>query len=347
MLLAFITGVNGQDGSFLSELLLEKGYFVYGIIRRTSMVNTRRIDHLAGNDHFATMYGDVSDMSNLLHLLQTIQKKHPGYQRLEIYHLAAQSHVKVSFEEPIYTTDVNALGTLHLLECIRLLDCPRIRFYQASTSELYGKVQEVPQTEKTPFYPRSPYAIAKLCGYWLVKNYRESYGIYASNGILFNHESTRRGETFITRKITMGIGKILRGEEECLQVGNLHAKRDWGHAKDYVRGMWLILQHPSPDDFVLATGECHSVREFIEKAFALRNMDIVWDEQDRGIDRRTGRVLVRISERYFRPAEVDLLMGDASKACQLLGWQPTISFDDLVREMVDHDCPKREEEENN
>jgi len=339
--LALISGVNGQDGSYLAELLLEKGYYVYGILRRTSLINTKRIDHLYKDPRFKTVYGDVTDLANLQMTLRRLTEEHPGCEKCEIYNLAAQSHVRVSFDEPIYTAHVDALGTLNVLEAIRVLGLEkRVRFYQASTSELYGLVQEVPQRETTPFYPRSPYGVAKLYGFWIVKHYREAYGIHASNGILFNHESERRGETFLTRKVTIGIGKIMRGEEDCLCLGNLDAKRDFGHAKDYVEGMWRMLQQETPDDYVLATGECHSIREFVVKAFHEVGIDLVWEGEgltEVGKDIKTERVYVRISEKYFRPTEVDLLLGDSSKAKKILGWESKMSFDDIIKEMVQHD----------
>jgi GDPmannose 4,6-dehydratase len=338
-----ITGITGQDGSYLAELLLEKNYYVWGVIRRSSDINTNRIDHLYGNKRLVLRYGDLSDSANLLHILADIKDTYPGISRLEIYNLGAMSHVKVSFEMPEYTANIDGTGTLRLLEAVRANRLEKItRFYQASTSEMFGKVQEVPQTETTPFYPRSPYGVAKLYAYWITKNYREAYGMFCCNGVLFNHESPRRGPTFVTRKITRGLGMILRGERDKLIMGNLDAKRDWGHAKSFVYGMWLILQSDRPDDYVLATSEYHTVREFIEKAFALRGFDIKWrgagiDEV--GYDGKTGRELIAVSEKYFRPAEVDELLGDASKAKRELGWQDTISFDQLVKEMVDSDCP--------
>jgi len=345
--LALISGATGQDASYLAEFLLDKGYFVYGIIRRTSLINTKRIDHLYKNKQFKTMYGDVTDLSNILCIMKTMIKDHQDYTKFEIYNLAAQSHVKVSFDEPIYTAHVDGLGTINMLEAIRTLNLEQsARFYQASTSELYGKVQEVPQKETTPFYPRSPYGVAKLYGFWIVKNYREAYDIHASNGILFNHTGPRRGETFITRKVTIAIGKIMRGEEECFNIGNLDAKRDWGHAKDYVEGMWLMLQQEKPDDYVLATGKCHSVREFIEKSFREVNIDLIWEGQginEIGRDKMTGKIFVRVSEKYFRPTEVDLLIGDASKAKNILGWIPQITFEELIKEMVQHDLNNTEQ----
>jgi GDPmannose 4,6-dehydratase len=333
---ALITGVTGQDGSYLAELLLGKGYIVHGVKRRSSSFNTGRIDHLYTNPHdrssrFLLHYGDLTDATNLIRLIQEVQPT-------EIYNLGAQSHVQVSFETPEYTANADAIGTLRLLEAIRILRLERsVRFYQASTSELFGKVQEVPQKETTPFYPRSPYGAAKLYAYWITVNYREAYGFHASNGILFNHESPVRGETFVTRKVTRAVAAIQQGLEETLYVGNLDARRDWGHARDYVEGMWLMMQQPEPDDYVLATGEMHTVREFIERAFAVVGRRIEWrgkgtDEQ--GVDARTGNALVRVDPRYFRPTEVDLLVGDPTKAREKLGWKHTTSFDDLVSEMV-------------
>ena len=337
-----ITGITGQDGSYLAELLLEKEYFVWGLIRRASSINTKRIDHLYTNQNLVLRYGDMTDSSNLLHVLSEIKNTYPDLERLEIYNLAAMSHVKVSFELPEYTGNVDALGTLRLLEAIRSSGIQeKIRFYQASTSELYGKVQEEPQSETTPFYPRSPYGVAKLYAYWIVKNYRESYGMFACNGILFNHGSPRRGPTFVTRKITRGLGMILSGERDKLQMGNIDSLRDWGHAKDYVKGMWMMLQVDEPDDFVLSTGEFHTVREFIEKAFALRGFQIAWRGEgvdEVGYDMNTGRELIVINERYFRPAEVDRLLGDSSKARNVLGWTSETSFEELIQDMVDNDC---------
>lgn len=338
----FITGITGQDGSYLTELLLEKGYFVWGLIRRSSSINTKRIDHLFHNEKLILKYGDLSDSSNLIHILNNIKNTYEDLEVLEIYNFAAMSHVKVSFEMPEYTGNIDGLGTLRILEAIRTTNMvDKVKFYQASTSELYGKVQEVPQTEKTPFYPRSPYAVAKLYGYWITKNYREAYNLFTCNGILFNHESPRRGETFITRKITRGINMILTGERDRLVVGNLDAKRDWGHAKDYVYGAWLMLQHNKPDDYVLSTNEFHSVREFIEKAFKLCGFDIKWKGRgldEIGYDEKTGRELIFVSERYFRPTEVDELLGDSSKAQKILDWKHKIKFDDLIKEMIESDC---------
>ncbi|GGG44255.1 GDP-mannose 4,6-dehydratase [Chelatococcus composti] len=336
---ALITGVTGQDGAYLAELLLAKGYRVWGVKRRSSSFNTARVDHLyqdvhEGDPKFRMVYGDMTDSTNLIRIVQEIQPD-------EIYNLAAQSHVQVSFETPEYTANADALGTLRLLEAIRLLKLEgKTRFYQASTSELYGKVQETPQRETTPFYPRSPYAAAKLYAYWITVNYREAYGIHASNGILFNHESPIRGETFVTRKITRAVAAIECGLQEALYLGNLDAKRDWGHARDYVEGMWRILQQDKPDDYVLATGETHSVREFVELAFAEVGRTIVWQGQgvdEVGIDKASGKTLVRIDPRYFRPTEVDLLLGDPTKAREKLGWRHRTSFRELVKEMVESD----------
>ena len=338
--IAFITGITGQDGSYLSELLLEKGYVVYGIIRRTSLINTKRIDHLYKNSRFQVKYGDLTDACGLQRVLIEITNRHPDMDRLEVYNLAAQSHVKVSFELPEYTGNVNALGTLRILDAVRTLNLGnRVRIYQASTSELYGKVQERPQNEKTPFYPMSPYGIAKLYGFWITKNYRESYDMFACNGILFNHEGPRRGETFVTRKITRGIGKIIRGEEQFLVMGNLNAYRDWGDARDYVRGMWMMLQAQTPDDYVLATGKMKSVREFIEYCFSLYNYTITWSGNyvdEIGCDQH-GIIRVKVSDKYFRPAEVIELCGDASKAKCELGWEPEISWTQMVQDMMNVD----------
>jgi GDPmannose 4,6-dehydratase len=342
MKIAFITGITGQDGSYLAELLLEKGYIIHGLIRRSSLINTTRIDHIFENKNLKLHYGDMTDASCLTNCLATIKSNYPDMECLEIYNLAAQSHVKVSFEMPEYTADTDGFGTLKLLEAIRSNKLENItRFYQASTSELYGKVVEVPQTEKTPFYPRSPYGVAKLYAHWITKNYRESYDMFSCSGLLFNHESSRRAHNFVTRKITLGLGKIVRGEADKLVLGNLDAKRDWGHSKDYVYGMWLILQNDKPEDFVLSTNEFHSVREFVEKAFALRGFDIAWKGtgiDEIGYDKNTGRELIFVSEKYFRPAEVEELLGDSTKARTELGWVPKISFDELVKEMVDNDC---------
>ena len=343
---AFITGITGQDGSYLAEFLLEKGYKVHGLIRRSSLINTERIEHIYSHHNLQLHYGDMTDSSCLIMCLAKIKALYFGSGSgsiLEIYNLAAQSHVKVSFEMPEYTADTDGFGTLKLLEAIRSNGLESItRFYQASTSELYGKVQETPQTETTPFYPRSPYGVAKLYGYWIVKNYREAYGMYACNGILFNHESERRGHNFVTRKVTLGLGKILRGETDRLTMGNIDSLRDWGHAADYVEGMWRILQHDTPEDFVLATGEMHTVREFIEKAFELGGFQIAWKGEgvdENGYDTITGRELIFIDAKYFRPTEVELLLGDATKANTLLGWEPKIRFDELVKRMVNSDAP--------
>ncbi|SFU20209.1 GDP-mannose 4,6-dehydratase [Mesorhizobium sp. YR577] len=336
---ALITGVTGQDGAYLARLLLDKGYIVHGVKRRSSSFNTERIDGIYVDPHetgtrFFLHYGDLTDSTNLIRLVQETRPT-------EIYNLAAQSHVQVSFETPEYTGNADALGTLRLLEAIRILGMEKtVRFYQASTSELYGKVQEVPQSETTPFYPRSPYAAAKLYAYWIAVNYREAYGIFASNGILFNHEGPTRGETFVTRKITRAVAGIQNGLQETLYLGNLDAKRDWGHARDYVEGMWRVLQHDEPDDFVLATGETHAVREFVELAFAEVGRTIEWNGtgvDEVGRDKASGQVVVRIDPRYFRPTEVDLLIGDPSKAKAKLGWQHTTSFRQLVSEMVASD----------
>jgi len=336
---ALVAGVTGQDGTYLAELLLGKGYEVHGLKRRSSSFNTGRIDHLIRDphdpdSHFHLHYGDMTDATNLIRLMQSIQPT-------EIYNLAAQSHVKVSFETPEYTANVDGLGTLRLLEAIRILGLDKTtRFYQASTSELYGKVQEIPQRETTPFYPRSPYAVAKIYAYWIVLNYREAHGLHASNGILFNHESPLRGETFVTRKVTRAAAAIHHGFQEKLYVGNLDAERDWGHARDYVEGMWRILQQPEPDDYVLATGEKHSVRELIEVAFKHVGRSIEWSGSgvdEVGRDMASGAVLVEIDPRYFRPTEVDLLIGDPSKAREKLDWQHTTRFEDLIKEMVASD----------
>ena len=339
---AFITGITGQDGSYLTELLLEKNYIVHGLIRRSSTINTSRIDHLINNPNLKLHYGDLTDGSCLFMCLSNIKTLYPDMYKLEIYNLAAQSHVKVSFEMPEYTADSDAFGTLKLLEAIRANNLEsKCRFYQASTSELYGLVQEVPQKETTPFYPRSPYGVAKLYAYWIVKNYREAYNMFACNGILFNHESERRGHNFVTRKITLGLGKILRGEEDKLVMGNINSLRDWGHAKDYVEGMWRILQHEHPDDYVLATGNMYSVREFIEKSFALKGFNIKWKGEgvkEIGYDENTGRELIFINEKYFRPTEVEKLLGDSTKAREVLKWEPNIDFNQLVRLMVESDC---------
>jgi GDPmannose 4,6-dehydratase len=339
---AVVTGITGQDGSYLAELLLEKGYTVWGLIRRASDINTHRIEHLYNNKNLIIKYGDMTDGTNLLNILYNIKTSYPDLERLEVYNLAAMSHVKVSFEMPEYTAEADGVGVLKFLEAIRSSGLENItRFYQASTSELFGLVQEVPQKETTPFYPRSPYGVAKLYGYWITKNYRESYNMFACNGILFNHESPRRGPTFVTRKITRGLNMILKGERNTLVMGNIDAKRDWGHAKDYVEGMWRILQADVPQDYVLSTNEFHSVREFIEKAFALKGFEILWKGSgidEIGYDKNTGKELIFISETYFRPAEVEELLGDSTKARTELGWKPEYTFDGLVKEMVESDC---------
>lgn len=338
----FITGITGQDGSYLAELLLEKGYKVHGLIRRSSNINTQRIEHIFSNSNLKLHYGDLTDGASLYKILNDISIMYPEMTRLEVYNLAAQSHVKVSFEMPEYTADTDGFGTLKLLEAIINNNLGnKTRFYQASTSELYGKVQEIPQKETTPFYPRSPYGVAKLYGFWIVKNYRESYKLHASNGILFNHEGPRRGHNFVTRKITLGLSKILRGETDRLVMGNIESLRDWGYAKDYVVGMWMMLQQNEPDDYVLATGEMHTVKEFIEKAFGMRGFDIKWKGEgvnEIGYDSKTSKELIFIDPKYFRPAEVELLLGDPTKANNILGWKATTSFDELVKIMVDNDC---------
>ena len=335
---ALITGVTGQDGSYLAELLLAKGYEVHGLKRRASSFNTARVDHLYQDPHesevrFRLHYGDLTDSTNLIRLVQEIQPD-------EIYNLAAQSHVAVSFETPEYTANADAVGTLRLLEALRILGLDGTRFYQASTSELYGKVQEVPQSETTPFYPRSPYGVAKLYAYWITVNYREAYGLFATNGVLFNHESPRRGETFVTRKITRAVADIALGRDRPLFLGNLDAQRDWGHARDYVEGMWRIMQHETPDDWVLATGRMTTVRRFAELAFAAAGIEVAWEgETEDEVGRRTdtGEVVVRIDPRYYRPTEVEQLLSDASKAERELGWTPTVSVEDLAAEMVTAD----------
>ncbi|HLU85529.1 MAG TPA: GDP-mannose 4,6-dehydratase [Vicingaceae bacterium] len=336
---ALITGVTGQDGAYLAELLLGKGYEVHGIKRRSSLFNTNRIDHLykdlhEDNVNFILHYGDMTDSTNIIKIIQDVQPD-------EIYNLAAQSHVKVSFETPEYTANSDAVGALRILEAIRILKLEKkTKFYQASTSELYGKVQEVPQTETTPFYPRSPYAVAKLYAFWITKNYREAYGMYACNGILFNHESPIRGETFVTRKITRGVARIKLGMQKKIYLGNIDAKRDWGHAKDYVEGMWLMLQQETPEDYVLATGETTSVRDFVSMAFKEVGITVNWEGEgvnEKGRDASTGEILVEIDPNYFRPTEVDLLIGDASKANKNLGWKPKHNLQDLVKDMIQSD----------
>jgi len=340
---ALITGVTGQDGAYLAAFLLAKGYEVHGIKRRTSLFNTARIDHIyedphLPSPHFFLHYGDMTDSTSLIHIVQKVQPD-------EIYNLAAQSHVQVSFEEPEYTANSDALGVLRLLEAIRILGMEKkTRFYQASTSELYGLVQDIPQRETTPFYPRSPYAVAKLYGYWIVVNYREAYGMYACNGILFNHESPMRGETFVTRKITRGLARIKVGLQSELYLGNLDAKRDWGHARDYIEMQWLMLQQEKPQDYVIATGEQHSVREFVQRCAKLLGFDLTWSgsgADEKAVD-KAGNVIVAVDRRYFRPTEVETLLGDASKAKRELGWTPRISFDELVREMVESDLKAAE-----
>ena len=339
---ALITGVTGQDGAYLAEFLLDRGYTVHGIKRRASSFNTQRVDHLytdphEGHPRFLLHYGDVTDSTNVIRLIQETQPD-------EIYHLAAQSHVHVSFESPEYTANADAIGTLRLLEALRILDMiDKVRFYNAATSELYGLIQETPQTEKTPFYPRSPYACAKLYSYWITINYREAYGVHGSNGILFNHESPIRGETFVTRKITMAAARIKLGLQDKLYLGNLNAKRDWGYAKDYIEAMWLILQQDKPDDFVIATGETHSVREFCDETFKELGITLEWQGSgvdEKGLDAETGRVLIEVDPKYFRPTDVELLIGDASRAREKLGWEPRVTFKELVRIMARADFEK-------
>lgn len=344
---ALITGVTGQDGAYLAEFLLQKGYIVHGIKRRASLFNTDRVDHLYKDPHetdvrFKLHYGDLTDATNLIRIIQEVQPD-------EIYNLAAQSHVMVSFETPEYTANADALGTLRMLEAIRILGlAKKTRFYQAATSELYGKAREVPQNESTPFYPRSPYGVAKLYSYWITVNYREAYDFYACNGILFNHESPVRGETFVTRKITRAVARIKLGLQDKLYLGNLNSRRDWGHAKDYIEAQWLILQQDTPDDYVIATGEQHSVREFVELAFHEAGVDIHWKGEgtdEKGFDNATGKVIVEVDRRYFRPAEVDTLLGDASKARQKLGWTPKVTFAELISEMVREDLKEAEKDQ--
>ena len=329
---AFITGITGQDGSFLTEFLLDKGYEVHGIIRRASVFNTERIEHVMGHPQLHLHHGDLADSANLNKLLGEIKPD-------EIYNLGAQSHVKVSFEVPEYTAQVDAVGTLRLLDAM-LNQCPQARFYQASTSELYGLVQEIPQKETTPFYPRSPYGVAKLYGYWIVKNFRESYDFFACNGILFNHESERRGKTFVTRKITTIMSEIAVGLTDVLRLGNLDAQRDWGYAKEYVEAMWLMLQQEKPEDFVVATGKMYSVRQFVEKAAAHVGYEIAWEgegDQEKGYDKKSGKLIVAVDPKYYRPAEVELLIGDATKAKEHLGWEAKVDLDQLVEIMMEHD----------
>lgn len=337
---ALITGITGQDGSYLAELLLEKGYEVHGIIRRSSSFNTGRINHIYQDPHekearLFLHFGDITDSTNISRLLEKIQPD-------EIYNLAAQSHVKVSFQIPEYTAETAALGALRILDAIKE-DNLKTKFYQASSSEMFGKVQETPQNEKTPFYPRSPYGVAKLYAHWITKNYRESYDLFAVSGILFNHESPRRGSTFVTKKITEALVKIKEGKQETLHLGNLEARRDWGYAKDYVYGMWLMLQQEHPDDYVLATGETHSVRDFVEEASKILGMDIVWEGTglyEKGIDKNTGKTIIEIDPKYFRPAEVELLLGDATKAKEKLGWEPKVRFKELVKIMMEAELAK-------
>ena len=328
MKVALITGITGQDGSYLAELLLQKGYKVHGIVRRASLINTDRIDHIY--DSITLHYGDLTDSTNLVRIIKKVKPD-------EIYNLGAQSHVKVSFEMPEYTADVDGMGTLRVLEAVRLLGMEdRVRIYQASTSELYGLVQETPQRETTPFYPRSPYGCAKIYGYWITKNYREAYGMYACTGILFNHESPRRGETFVTRKITRGLKAISEGKQKVLYLGNLDARRDWGHAKDFVRAMWIMLQQDTPDDYVIATGKQYSVREFVNRSAPYFGFDIEWygtGEDEIGIDKNTKKTIIAVNSKYYRPSEVETLLGDATKAKENLGWEPEINFDGLVEDM--------------
>jgi GDPmannose 4,6-dehydratase len=339
---ALISGISGQDGSYLADLLLMKSYYVWGIIRKSSTWVPQNIKHLIGHPNMILRFGDLIDGNRLSHILHEIRTKYPDLERLEVYNLGALTHVGVSFELPEYAGNVNGLGVLRFLEAIRLSGyADKIRFYQASTSELFGKVVEVPQTEKTPFYPRSPYGVSKLFGFWTTKNYRESYNLFAVNGILFNHESPRRDAIFVTRKITKGLGDIVNGRSDKLILGNLDAQRDWGHAKDYVRGMWSMLQQDIPEDFILCSNECHTIREFVEKAFALQGFDIKWKGEgisEIGYDTLSGKELVFVSKEFFRPAEVDSLIGDCTKAKTQLGWKPEYAFDALVQEMVAADC---------
>lgn len=344
---ALITGITGQDGSYLAEFLLKKGYEVHGLIRRSSSFNTGRIDHIFQDPHMKGKrlilnYGDLSDASNLSRLIASIKPD-------EIYNLGAQSHVRVSFDMPEYTADVSGLGTLRLLDAIRESGV-QTKFYQASSSEMYGKVAEIPQTEKTPFHPRSPYGCAKVFSYWITRNYREAYNLFACNGILFNHESPRRGKTFVTRKITRGLARIKLGVDEKMYLGNLEAERDWGHAKDYVSGMWKMLQYKKPDDYVLATGEAHSVREFVEEAAKFFGMELVWKGKgvdEKGLDKKTGKIVIEIDPVYFRPSEVDILVGNPAKAKRVLGWKPSITFKKLVREMCEYDLAEEKRNKRN
>ena len=337
MKVGFITGITGQDGSYLAELLLEKKYIVHGLIRRSSNINTQRIEHIFSNSNLKLHYGDLTDGASLYKILNDIKNLYPQMERLEIYNLAAQSHVKVSFETPEYTATVDALGTLKILESVRVLNMDKTcKIYQASTSEMFGLVQEIPQKETTPFYPRSPYGVAKLYAYWITKNYRESYGMFACSGILFNHESPRRGFNFVTKKIVDGLESISAGRQECLYMGNLNALRDWGHAKDYVKAMWLMLQQDTPQDFVIATGKQYSVKDFIEKCAPYFYLNIRWEGEgldEVGINVNTGKVIIRVDPKYFRPAEVETLLGDPSKAKSVLGWEPEYTFDALVEDM--------------
>ena len=336
---AFITGITGQDGSFLAELLLDKGYEVHGMIRRASNFNTNRIDHVLKNERLFLHHGDLTDSANLNKVLGSIQPA-------EIYNLGAQSHVKVSFDVPEYTAQVDAVGTMRILDAM-MNQCPEARFYQASTSELYGKVQEIPQKETTPFYPRSPYGVAKLYGFWIVKNFRESYGLHASNGILFNHESERRGKTFVTRKITVALARIAAGLQEVLKLGNMDSLRDWGYAKEYVEMMWMMMQQEVPDDYVVATGKMYTVREFVTKAALHVGYEMVWQgegEAEKGYDAKTGRLIVEVDPRYFRPSEVELLVGDPTKAKEQLGWEPKVGIDELVSIMMKHDIKEAQKQ---
>jgi GDPmannose 4,6-dehydratase len=344
MRIAFITGITGQDGSYLAELLLEKEYIVHGLIRRISTQNnTIKIQHILDHPNLILHHGDVMDGMAITRILNTIEDSHPNFERFEIYNLAAQSHVQDSINVPEFTAHCNGNSLIYLLEWIahNKKNRSKIRLYQASTSELFGKVQEWPQNERTPFYPRSPYGVAKLYAFWIVKNYRESYNIFVINGILFNHESPRRGHDFITRKITLGLHDILNGTKDCIEIGNLNAIRDWGHAKDFVYGMWLMMQYSEPRDWVLATGETHTVREFISKAFSLRNISLVWKNEginEIGVDQNTEKTLIKINPKYFRPAEVDKLCGDSSDIINLLKWEKKYTFENIVKDMVDNDC---------
>jgi GDPmannose 4,6-dehydratase len=336
MKIALITGITGQDGSYLAEFLLNKNYIVYGIVRRASQINTQKIEHIFTNKNLILKYGDLTDSSNLFNIINEIKEINSDI--IEIYNLGAQSHVKISFELPVYTAHVDAIGTLNLLEIIRSLNLiNKVKLYQASSSEMFGKVQTIPQNEDTPFYPRSPYGVAKVYSYWIVKNYRESYNIFACNGILFNHESPRRGHNFVTRKITIGLNKIINDPNYILELGNLDSFRDWGHAKDYVVAMWLMLQHKKSDDYVVSTNKQYSVRQFVEIAFKIKNIDIIWEGKglnEIGKCKNTNRVLIKINEKYFRPAEVDTLLGDCSKIKKQIGWMPKYTFEKLVEEMV-------------